>query len=160
VPQTDVYAVELLVSVLGRGRSSRLHRALRERLGLVSSIGASFYTQRDAGTIMVTARTTAARRGEVEPAARAEIERLRDDPVTGEELARAVTAVEAGHAFGRETAEGAAYAYGEAETVWTLEFELGYVEAVRRVTGDEVREAARRYLAPDRFTVVTLGPER
>ena len=73
------------------------------------------------------------------------------------ELERALTGVEAGHAFGRETAEGTAYAYGVAETVWTLDFELGYVEAASQVTPERIREAARRYLDPERFTAVTLG---
>ena len=60
--------------------------------------------------------------------------------------------MEADRAFGIETAEGAAYALGTADTVWTLEFELGYVDAVRRVTREDMREAARRHLRPDRFT--------
>lgn len=158
-PAPDVYAVDLLVSVLGRGRASRLCQALRERRRLVSSVGASFYTQRDAGTIMVTARTTPRQRREIEGAVLVELERLSSELVGTDEMARALTAVEAGHAFERETAEGVAYAYGAAETVWTLDFELTYLDEVRKVTREAVREAARRYLAPERFTVAALGPD-
>lgn len=158
-PELDVYAVDLLVAILGRGRSSRLLQALRERLGLVSSVSASFYTQHDAGTIMVTARTTAAQQRRVEEAVLAETERLRATLVTEDELTRALTAVEAGHAFTHETAEGGAYAYGSAETVWTLDFELTYLDEVRKVTRDRIREAARRYLVPDRFTAAVLRPQ-
>ncbi|MBI2466263.1 MAG: insulinase family protein [Candidatus Rokubacteria bacterium] len=158
VPETHVYAVDLLTSILGRGRASRLNQALKEERGLVSSVGASFSAQREAGVITVTARTTPARRHEVEPALLAEVERLRTTLVSEAELARALTAVEAGYAFGQETAEGLAHAYGLAETVWTLEFELGYLEAVRRVTREEIREAARRYLTPDRYTAAALLP--
>ena len=43
--------------------------------------------------------------------------------------------------------------------MWTLEFELTYLDEVRKVTRQEVREAARRYLAPERFTVAALGPD-
>lgn len=158
VPEADVYAVDLLASILGRGRTSRLNQALKEERGLVSSVGASFSAQRDAGVITVTARTTPARRQEVEGALLAEVERLRTTLVSETELARALTAVEAGYAFGQETAEGLAYAYGLAETVWTLEFELGYLDAVRRVTREQIREAARRYLTPDRYTAAALLP--
>jgi predicted Zn-dependent peptidase len=158
VPEGEVYATDLLVSVLGGGRSSRLQQTLRERLGLVSSISASFYPQREAGTIMVTARTTAAKRREVEEAVLAEIEEIRTALVEERELARALTSVEAGYAFGHETAEGVAYGYGSAETVWTLEFELTYLDEVRRVTREQVREAARRWLSPTRFTLAALGP--
>jgi zinc protease len=157
VPTPDVYAADLLVSVLGQGRSSRLYQELRERQGLVSSVGASFYPQHDAGTIAVTLRTTPAARPRVEAAVLAEVARLRETLVDAAELERALTGVEAGHAFGRETAEGTAYAYGVAETVWTLDFELGYVEAASQVTPERIREVARLYLDPERFTAVALG---
>ena len=68
-------------------------------------------------------------------------------------------AVEAEHAFSGETAEGSAYTLGTADTVWTLEFELGYVDAVRRVTREDMRDAARRHLRADRFTGAVIGPE-
>jgi predicted Zn-dependent peptidase len=156
-PDPDVYALDLVASVLGQGRASRLVQSLRERLGLVSGIGSSFYLQHDAGTIAVTARTDTARYAEIEAAVLAEVQRLSEALVTEEELARAVTAVEADHAFSGETAEGAAYALGTADTVWTLEFELGYVDAIRRVTREAMLEAARRYLHPERFTGAVIG---
>jgi zinc protease len=156
-PDPDVYALDLVTTVLGQGRASRLVQSLRERLGLVSGIGSSLYLQHDAATIAVTARTTTARYAEIEAAVLAEVERLSEELVTEEEFTRAMTAVEAEHAFSGETAEGAAYALGTADTVWTLEFELGYVDAVRRVTREAMREAVRRHLRPDRFTGAVIG---
>jgi zinc protease len=156
-PDADVYALDLVASVLGQGRASRLAQAVRERLGLVSGIGVSFYLQHDAGLIAVTARTSTARYPEIEAAVLTEVERMREELVAEDELARALTTVEAEHAFGRETAEGAAYSLGNADAVWTLEFELGYLDAVRRVTREAMREAARRYLHPDRFTGAAIG---
>jgi zinc protease len=156
-PDPDVYALDLVTTVLGQGRASRLVQSLRERLGLVSGIASSFYLQHDAGTIAVTARTTTARYAEVEAAVLAEVGHLSEELVTEEEFTRAMTAVEAEHAFSGETAEGAAYALGTADTVWTLEFELGYVDAIRRVTREAMREAARRHLRPDRFTGAVIG---
>jgi zinc protease len=158
VPEPDVYAADLLASILGRGRTSRLYQGLKERRGLVSSVGASFYAQREAGTVTVTARAEAEKVGEIEAALLEEVEAVRGDLVDDAELTRALTAVEAGYAFGHETAEGVAYSYGLAETVWTLDFELGYLDEVRKVTRERVREAARRYLAADRYTTAVLTP--
>jgi zinc protease len=158
VPDPDVYAVDVLASVLGRGRASRLNQALKERRGLVSTIAAGFHAQRRAGTIAVTARASGGREREIETALLAEIEALRSAPVNERELDRALTAVEADRAFGHETAEGVAYAGGLAETVWTLEFELGYLDEIRKVTPERVRASAQRYLAPDRFTMAVLTP--
>jgi len=157
-PDPDVYALDLVTTVLGQGRASRLVQSVRERQGLVSGIGASFYLQHDAGMISVSARTGTARYAEVERAVLAEIDRLHRDLVSEEEFARALTAVEAEHAFSRETAEGVAYGLGTAESVWTLDFELGYLDAVRRVTREAMRDAARRHLSPDRFTGAAIGP--
>lgn len=158
VPDEACYAMDLLASILGQGRSSRLNQELKERQGLVSRIGASFYAQREAGTITITAQADPARLGEVEHAVLREIDRIRRELVTPAELERALTAVESGYAFGHETAEGAARSWGHAETVWTLEHELRYLERLRRVTREEIQRAAERYLAPDRFTVAVLTP--
>jgi zinc protease len=160
VPDPDVYSADLLAAILGQGRVSRLYQALREERRLVSSISGSFYPQHDAGTFVVTARTTPEQREAAEAAILEEVDRLCHSLVEPDELERARTGVEAGHAFGRETAEGAAYAYGAAETVWTLDFELGYVEAARRVTREQIRDTARRFLGSDRYTAATLGPNR
>jgi zinc protease len=158
VPAADVYTTELLTAILGRGRASRLNQTLKEEQGLVSTIGASFYAQRSAGTITVTARADAERQGKFEDALVAELERLRTGGVTDAELTRARTNVESGYAFGHETAEGAAYSYGLAETVWTLDFELTYLDEIRGVTREQVEGAARRYLRPDRYTAAAVGP--
>ena len=137
---------------------------MRQELGfsedslIVSTIGASFYIQREAGTLTVTARSTAGAAAAIEAAVLEETARLGQAPVEEAELARALTGVEAGYAFGHETAEGLAYSYGLAETVWTLEFELGYLDAVRRVTREAMRDAARRHLRRDRFTGAAIGP--
>ncbi len=157
-PDPAVYAVDLLASALGRGRTSRLYQGVKEQRGLASSIGASFYLQREAGTVTVTARSGAPDPAAVEAAILDEIARLRAEPITEGELARALTGIEAGYAFGHETAEGLAYSYGLADAVWTLEFELGYLDAVRRVTREQVHEAAARYLLLDRFTTARLRP--
>ena len=157
-PDPDVYALDLVTTVLGQGRASRLVQSLRERLRLVSGIGSTFYLQHDAGMIAVTARTTTAHYAEIEAAVVAEVGRLSEELVAEEEFTRAMTTVEAEHAFSGETAEGAAYTLGTADTVWTLEFELGYVDAVRRMTREAMRQAARRHLRADRFTGAVIGP--
>lgn len=155
-PASD--AVDLLVWILGHGKSARLTQELKERQGLVSSIGASFYSQHAAGTIAIIAQADPAKLDRVESAVLQEIGRVRRELVTPAELERALTSMESDHAFALETAEGAARTWGYAETVWTLDYELRYLERLRRVTREEIRRAAERYLAPERFTVTVLAP--
>jgi zinc protease len=142
----DMAAVDVLGHILGGSRSSRLNQALRERARLVSGISGWYGALQGAGALGVTAQLETADQAAVERAILVEIRRIQDDGVTAEELARAITASEAHREVSRETVEGLALAYGRAEITWSLEAERGYVDRVRAVTRDQVREAARRYL--------------
>jgi zinc protease len=154
----DTPAVDLLVSILGQSRSSRLTQSLRERLALVSSIEADYTALEAAGVISVVAQLTPANLPRVEAEVLAEIRRLRERGISPAELRRAVTAAEAGNAFSVETAEGRARTYGRAETVWRLEEELAYVDRLRSVTPEQIRAAARRYLDPERYGRLAFAP--
>lgn len=154
----DTPALDLLVAILGRSRSSRLVQALRERDGLVVSIGAGFSAFEGAGGITVSAQLPPANLERAEAEIVAEIRRIRDAGVTEAELRRAITAAEAEHEFETETAEGRATALGRAETIWTIEDEQAYVSRIRSVTGAQVRAVARRYLDPERYARLALRP--
>jgi len=154
----DTPVVDLLVSILGQSRSSRLPQALRERLGLVSSVSAGYSPLEAAGAVTITAQLEPANLARAEAEILTELQRVREHGVTDAELRRAVTAAEARDAFSTETAEGRAYAFGRAETVWRLEEELAYVDRLRSVTPDQIRSAARRYLDPERYNRVAFVP--
>jgi zinc protease len=154
----DTPALDLLVSILGRTRSSRLVQSLREREGLVVSVSAGFSALEAAGGITVSAQLPPANLARAEAQILAEIRRVREAGVTDAELRRAVTAAEAEHEFETETAEGRARALGRAETIWTIEDELAYVSRIRSVTATQVRAVARRYLDPDRYARLALVP--
>jgi zinc protease len=154
----DTPAVDLLISILGEARSSRLPQALRERLALVNSVGSDYQALEAGGVITVIAQLEAEHLARAEAEILNEIRRLRDQGVTDEELRRAVTRAEAEHAFRRETAEGRAQLYGRAETVWRLSEELAYIDRVRSVTPDQIRFAARRYLDLERYGRIAFVP--
>jgi zinc protease len=151
-------ALDLLISILGQARSSRLTVALRERSSIVNAIGASFVSMESGGMVTVTAQVDPANLARTEAEVIREIRRIRDTGVSSAELRRAITTAEALHEFSTETAEGRALALGRAATVWRLEEELGYVIRLRAVTTDEIRTAARRYLDPERYSRVILAP--
>lgn len=154
----DTPVVDLLVAILGQSRSSRLTQGLRERLGLVSSIDTTYSALEAAGAISVIAQLDPANLARAEAEILGEVRRLRERGVSPAELRRVVTAAEAGHAFGTETAEGRARAWGRAETVWRLDEELAYVDRLRSVTPEQVRAAARRYLDPERYSRLAFVP--
>jgi zinc protease len=154
----DTPALDLLVSILGGQRSSRLVQSLREQRGLVVSVNAGFTALAAAGAVVVTAQVEPAHLAAAEDQIVAEVRRVRDAGVTTAELRRAITAAESEHEFQTETAQGRANALGRAETIWTIEDELAYVSRVRSVSAEQVRAVARRYLDPERYTRLALVP--
>jgi zinc protease len=154
----DTPAVDLLVSILGETRSSRLPQSLRERLALVNSVRSEYAALEAAGAIAVTAQLEMSNLAKAEAEIMKEVQRLREQGVTEAELRRAITLAEAQHAFGSETAEGRARLFGRAETVWRLAEELAYIDRVRTVTAEQVRLVARRYLDPERYGRLAFVP--
>jgi zinc protease len=154
----DAFAVDLLAQILGGSRTSRLNQALRERDRLVSAIRAGYGALQGGGILSVYAQAEPRDLPKVEEAILAEVRRIRDEGVSESERRRAITAAESQHAFQIERAEGLAYAYGLAETVWRLEEELRSLERLRAVTREEIQEAARRYLHAGRFALLAFTP--
>lgn len=156
----DTPALDLLMSILGRTKASRLVASLRERQGVVSSISSSLSAMEGGGLVMVVAQLEPEQVARAERAIVEEIRRVREGGVTPAELKRAITAAEVDHEFAIETAEGRARAYGQAETIWRLEEELRYVSRIRSVTLAQIQGVARRYLDPERYARVALVPPR
>jgi predicted Zn-dependent peptidase len=88
-----------------------------------------------------------------------EIARIQESGPTEEERQLAVTKFESQHAFDTETSEGLAYAYGLAETTWNLQAELHYVERLRKITREQIRDAARRYLSRGDYARLAFVPK-
>jgi predicted Zn-dependent peptidase len=155
----DDYAVERVVlTILGRGMSSRLFTEVREKQGLVYSVGAWDEHPRGAGMIFIGASTKPARGEETVSALLREVDRLSED-VTEEELARAKVRIIA-----------KAQTHGDITRARTGELgsDLFYhgrpvplAEKNDRVAAVSIADV-RRYLAAhprDRLCVQTLGPK-
>jgi zinc protease len=155
----DTPAVDLLATIMGQGRSSRLTRALRERLGLVNTIGTGYSALEGAGMVTLTAQLDPANLAQAEAEIWREIRQVRESGVTVDELERARTTEEARREFQTETAEGRAFALGHAVTVWRLEEEEAYLDRLRAVTPEQVRAVARRYLDLEQFARVVFRPQ-
>ena len=152
-------AVDLLTTILAGTESSRLAQRLRDRERLVSTVTMSYSALVGGGIVSLRAELEAKDLERVERIILEEIARSQESGPTEEERRLAVTKFEAQHAFDTETSEGLAYAYGLAETTWTLDAELRYVDRLRRVTREQIRDAARRYLSRTDFARLAFVPK-
>ena len=152
-------AVDLLTTILAGTESSRLAQRLRDKERLVSSVTMSYSALMGGGIVSLRAEAEAKDLDQVERIVLEEIAKIQETGPTEEERRLAVTKFEAQHAFDTETSEGLAFAYGIAETTWTLEAELRYVDRLRRITREQIRDAARRYLSRTDYARLAFVPK-
>ena len=156
----DAAALDLLCFVLGNGDSSRLVRLVRDRDGLVERIDASCYTPLDPGLVSVTLDTDSKRAAAAIEAVAREVERVRSEAVSLDELERARTNYLTLQDFERESVTGVAHKAGSFLLLaGDHEAEGRYLEDLRRATQDDLLRVARRHLAPERLTVGAVLPE-
>jgi len=152
-------AVDLLTTILAGAESSRLAIRLRDKERLVSSITMNYSAQMGGGIVSLRAELEAKDLARVEQIVLEEIARMQADGPTEEERQLAVIRAETQHAFDTETADGLANAYAIAETTWTLDAELGYVDRLGKITREQIRDAARRYLSLTNYARISFQPK-
>lgn len=155
----DVYAMDLLLGILSEGRASRLYRNV-QKTGLVRTVDAGYFTQRDPGLFTLYAEFPYENRSRVERALLAEIERLWRGDLSEAELERAKTIMLAQYARSAETSAGLASTLGfYAAVAGDYRFALTYPEGLQRTTVEDVLRVVRTYLDPERFFELVLVPE-
>jgi zinc protease len=161
VPQTaspETYALDVLTMVLGEGRTSRFYQALVEK-GLASSAGASDPSLHDPFLFEVTAT---ARPGvsadRLEAALLAEVERVREAPITPEELRRAQNRAEADFVFQTDSVTAQARQIGYFAMVADWRYLTTYLDRIRALSPEAIQEVARKYLVPDGRTIGRFLP--
>ncbi len=159
ITHPDVPALDLLSTILGDGRSSRLYRKVREEAGLVFGISAFSYTPGDPGVLGVDATLDPEHRIEAERSILQIVAELQQSGATAEELAKAKKIL-LSHSLGSlTTMRGQASDLGSSWFVTrNLNFTRDYLEAMQKVSLEGIQRVARRYLAEDNLTVVSLNP--
>jgi zinc protease len=157
LPQT--YALDILASVLGRGRTARFVRDLREERGLVSGISVSNMTYAHQGVFYISAHLPAEHLETVEAAILQHLQTLHQEPVSEFEIERIRTLVANRYVFGNETPSDRASLYGYYHAVLgDLAPGLDYPMQIRAIDAAQLQAAAQQYLSTDFYRVVTLKP--
>ena len=154
----DRYALEVLVTLLGRGMSSRLFKEVRERRGLAYSVAARVGRLRDIGAVAITAGVTREHQEEALEVIVAELHRLVAEAVGEEELRRTIDYAVGGFRLSLETPMAVGQRLGD-QLLQDGEIERveDSVAALRAVSAPDVqRVAAGLFAAPPALAVV--GP--
>lgn len=156
----DVPALDLLNVVLGAGASSRLFIELREKRGLTYDVGSSQVEGSDFGYFGINCAVRQKHVEEAEQLILRELSQLRNENVPEAELSKGKNMI-LGDIF-----RGVDNAQSCPEILVVMEVQFGdetalldYVNRVKLVTADEVRDVANRYLQEDRLATAILAPK-
>src|SRR5947207_8414209 len=160
VTSPDVPALDLLSTILGDGRSSRLYQRVREEAGLAFGISAFSYTPGDSGLFGIDATIDPKKREAAEQLALQIVDEVKQSGVTGDELEKAKKMTLSQHLGTLTTMRGQASDIG---SNWLLTRDLNfsreYLDAVQKVSLDDIKRVAAQYLTENNLTVISLNPK-
>lgn len=161
-PAWEAYALEVLAGILDGGNSARLSSRLVRGKQIAVSAGAQYsLTSRLPDMFMLEATPAEGKTVfDLEYALKEEIYQLQNERVSQEELQRIKAQVLANDIYQKDSNFYQAMELGLLETVgigWQKAGE--YVDNINRVTAEQVREVARKYLNEDSMTVAYLEPQ-
>jgi zinc protease len=155
----DYYAIEVFNEVLGGGFSSRLVQSIRTAQGLAYGVGGGIGTAFDhPGMLRLAMGTKSASTVESIQALYAEIDKLKTNPVTDDEIKRAKDSILNAFVFNFDSPdkvlrERMAYEfYG-----YPADFLERYRAGVEKVTTADVNRVGEKYLHKNQLAVLVVG---
>jgi zinc protease len=158
----DLYALAVMNEVFGGGFGSRLFQKIRTKMGLAYSVGGSYGAGWDhPGTFRVSAGTKSESTVDALTAMKAEIEALRTEPVTAEEVARAKDQLLNGWIFEYDTKDKVLSAQVRlAFFGYPSNYLEKYREGLEKVTPADVERVARKYVDPAKLAILVVGNQK
>lgn len=155
----DYYAIQVMNTILGGGGfSSRLMESIRNERGLAYSVYSHFGAEKYMGTFQVAMQTKNETSQEAIRLTLDEIQRIRENGVTEEELQAAQNYLIGSFPLRLDTNRRIANFLVQVEF-----FDLGldyvdrYPDVIRRISHEEVHRVAKTYLQPEKLTVVVVA---
>jgi zinc protease len=162
----DIYSLQVLSLVLGAGDSARLRQRIKsvdpkskKEIG-VEAASPILVREHPGLFLAIGVYRDPAGGDAVEAAIFDEVARIVSKPPTGDELKKAKNQILAGFVFGLDSPLGLAEQIGQS---WILTGDptqwLRDLEAFEKITSADLARVAKKYLTPERATVVVVPPK-
>jgi len=153
----DAGGLEVLAAILSEGRASVLNQYVRDEKNFATTVSADWRAFLDLGFFEIDLETAKAL--EAQTAVLAEVEIIKKNGVTKEQLGRAKALIARNHYRSLETVDGVAHdlAYYEALGDWNKS--RAYMAAIQKVSVDDVARVAKKYLTIENMSVFEYLPE-
>jgi zinc protease len=156
----DGFVLEIMAAVLAGGKSSRLYQNLvRERQLALSVDADNALLSRDPDLFTLSAQPFPGKEvGELEKALDQEVGHLQRELVSSTELEKAKNQLEAAFIYGQDSLFYQAMVLAQQEIAGTWRAVDDYIPSIRKVTPEDIRRVAKKYLLPENRTVGILIP--
>jgi len=153
-------AVSLLADILGGGKTSKLYKSIVYEKQLASSISAFYYGLKDEGLLIIFATLQQGKDiNELEKAINEEIENLRKNKVSEEELIRAKNNQLADLIYSRESVVRLGFQLGEALiNTDNPNYINEYPKLIQKVSKQDIEKIINEYINDDNKTTVIVHP--
>jgi predicted Zn-dependent peptidase len=156
----ETVTLDVLATILGQGRTSRLFQDLRETSGLVNGISASNLSYGQQGIFYISARCPVENLSAVEGAIAQHIRDIQQAGVKETEVTRLRRLVANRFIFANETPSDRANLYGYYQSMLgDLAPALTYPARIQAVDQSDVQAAAQKYLSAEAYGIVTIKPK-
>jgi zinc protease len=155
----DYYALTVMNYILGGGGfSSRLLDNIRTQGGLAYSVASFFTVNKSPGSFQVVMQTKSASAAEAIKRARAEIDRIRREPVEDAELSEAKRYLTGSFPLRLDSDRKIAGFLSQVELYGLgRDYADTYAQRINALTKDDVLRVAQKYIDPDRLILVVVG---
>ncbi|MBI4979850.1 MAG: insulinase family protein [Spirochaetes bacterium] len=161
IRDSDMFALDLLASIISEENVGLLKRTLVESGKIAYRANASSWTPRDRGAFtfygeLMPGKTPA----DFENSIREIVDAVQNGVIAREEIERAKTKAVVDFTTGHETVDSIAGSLG-GNFIWADDhlFDIPYLKGISRVSGDDIKRVAKKYLRFGSVTSVALMPE-
>ena len=160
VESKDSYALDVLAVILGEGKSSKLYQEIKEKKQLVQSISATNSSSKDDSIFYISANYLTNDIPRLKEAIFNEIEEIKKNGITEDELNKAKNIIERDTYYSRESISNIAGEIGYTVTITgNSEFYKNYINNINKVSPDDVKRVAKTYLEPASAVISIVSPE-
>jgi predicted Zn-dependent peptidase len=158
IPHKEDYVFDILLQILTEGRTSRLYKSLVVEKQLVTDVAAFTAPGSRYDNLLILSLTPRNGRScpDIENAVYAELDRLKEEPLSQAEIDIARKQIMTSILRGLEGNSGLARMLSSYQTLGDWHYLVDYEKHLNSITAEDIMATARRYLQADNRTVVTL----
>ena len=161
VNNSDSYALDVLATILGEGRTSVFYNNIKDKLQLAFSIDASNNGAKDDGIFYISAKFIPDKLDKLQSEIFKEIELIKQNGVSEAQVNLAKNIIERDTYYQRESVSNIAQEIGFVMvTSGDIKVYDNYVDNIKKVTPQDVKRVAEKYLGIEKSAVSIVLPEK